>query len=129
MTTNQHPAADLFERYTKAFNQRYSKDIVACYRMPCSIADGNGVNVYDSRETLEQLFSQTCESFQQQDYGSTSYVINQYELLTDAIMTVNITWTIETPTSPFSFNALYVCHCIADEWLIFNTQVFSPKHT
>lgn len=59
---------ELLDNYVAAFDRLDAEQIAGLYRMPCAIADADGVQTFTEREMLVRKFSQNCLQLQQLGY-------------------------------------------------------------
>ncbi|MDF2178893.1 hypothetical protein P2G88_11595 [Aliiglaciecola sp. CAU 1673] len=113
-----------FKQYTAAFDAFDAKAIANLYRLPCAIADADGVQSFTDRSALVSKFAANCKSMQAMGYSGARFtVLNQQQLGPNEVA-VNIGWRIELADSQIDFRTLYICHRINQCWYIFNTNVY-----
>ncbi|WP_440053918.1 DUF4440 domain-containing protein [Pseudoalteromonas sp. T1lg65] len=114
----------LFSHYTSAFDAFDAKAIASLYRLPCAIADADGVQVYSEKDTLIQKFSANCEKMRDFGYQSAEFNIVDVQVLSDTQNTVTLEWRIHTKGAHIDFHTLYLCHKVENQWRIFSANVY-----
>ena len=115
--------SQLFDRYKQGFVEYCPHSIANCYRIPCAVADGDGVNVYDSDEALLKKFDKNCNVLKQQDLRNVDYRVNNVTEISNNAIAVDIEWSISLGHTNVSFSGHYVCQKIDDNWRIFSAQL------
>lgn len=115
---------NLFNRYKSAFNALDADAIARCYTLPCATSDGDGRHAYSDKEALIEKFRINCQVLKSAGYKTASYSINESKSLGSHATALDLTWDIQFESSSLTFNALYICHNIDDEWLIFSVNVY-----
>lgn len=115
---------ELLDNYVAAFDRLDAEQIAGLYRMPCAIADADGVQTFTEREMLVRKFSHNCLQLQQLGYQRVQYQLLSVEPLGDNQLLVNVAWRVVFADSQLDFRTMYIVHKLEQRWLIFNTHVY-----
>jgi hypothetical protein len=115
---------ELLDHYVAAFDRLDAEQIAGLYRMPCAIADADGVQTFTEHEMLVRKFSQNCLQLQQLGYQRAQYQLLSVEPLGDNQLLVNVAWRVVFADSQLDFRSMYIVHKLEQRWLIFSTHVY-----
>ena len=115
---------DLFTAYTQAWDLLDANAIAELYRLPCALADGDGVKTFTDKSQLTEKFVKNCEAMRGFGYKKAHFNIISQTTLSDAQSAVTVGWLIETEKQNIEFRTLYICHLIDHKWQIFNANVY-----
>ena len=114
----------LFDNYVAAFDRLDAEQIAGLYRMPCSIADADGVQTFTEQSKLVSKFRQNCLQLQQLGYQGAQYQVLSFEPLGNEQLLVNVAWRVDLANAAIEFRALYILHRLEQRWLIYSTNVY-----
>jgi hypothetical protein len=115
---------ELLNQYVSAFDQLEPEQIVRLYRLPCAIADADGVQTFTEQSKLVSKFRQNCLQLQQLGYQGAQYQVLSFEPLGNEQLLVNVAWRVDLANAAIEFRALYILHRLEQRWLIYSTNVY-----
>ncbi|WP_125931869.1 nuclear transport factor 2 family protein [Thiosocius teredinicola] len=115
---------DFFRKYSAAFDAFDAEAIASLYRLPCSIADIDGVQVFSEKTQLIKKLDASCNTMRGFGYKRSEFRMRAHEKLGEDGVAANIDWRIITTGEDIDFRTLYVLHRVDGAWRIFNVNVY-----
>ena len=115
---------ELFRKYAVAFDAFNPQAIANLYRLPCAIADGDGVQTFTDKDALVKKFTFNCETMRSLGYQNTEFNVLEKQQLGKDKTAVTIGWRLYNKGSNIDFRTLYICHQIDNSWFIFSANVY-----
>ena len=116
---------DLFINYRGSFDALDSVLISENYRLPCSISDADGCQVFTDRAALLNKFSANSETMKSMTYKSSEFNILNLDEMGDSAQAATIGWRVQLADDVIEFRCLYICHFVDNRWKIFNANVYT----
>lgn len=114
----------LFRDYAAAFDKLDPALITSLYRLPCAISDADGVQTFRDQASLMSKFGKNCDELRRLGYQNAQFNILRAEQLGQHEMLVHVGWRVSIASADIDFRACYICHQMAQRWLIFSTNVY-----
>ena len=114
----------LFKSYQCGFDQFDPKLISTHYMTPCSISDGDGIQIFDSYDALCDKFSKNCRDLKAMDYRHSELMISDIKYLGVQSASVDLGWAITMGSQMIEFRCLYLCRLMDQRWYIYSALVY-----
>ena len=114
----------LFQKYSEAFDSFDSEAIASLYTLPCATSDGDGANVFSSKESLVEKFEQNCDAMKAIGYQWSEFNIHHTQNLGENSKAITLGWRIHLEEEKIEFCTHYICHKENNQWLVFSANVY-----
>lgn len=115
---------ELFQKYSEAFDSFDPEAIVSLYKLPCATLDGDGVNVFSSKERLIEKFEKNCEAMKAMGYQGSEFNVHHTQNLGENAKAITLGWRIHLEKDKMEFRTHYICHKENNQWFVFSANVY-----
>ena len=118
----------LFQSYQGGWDSFCGEKVASLYRIPTSIADGDGLRNYLVFEDLVSKFEANCASFKAMGYRGSEFSVGCFIENGEDAATVDLGWRVSIESGFRDFRTTYICVNEDCQWRILSAVAYEGSY-